>query len=251
MSDCILIKGNKYGLTIILDENVTFKSLKQTLEKKIIDAKKFFKNAKVAITFTGRDLSDKEQKELVDIITTFSDMEVTCIMDDTDTSSKNVAAKKNEVDKNDILSMGNPMSNTMGDPMAAFHKGTLRSGQQLNVEHSVIIMGDVNPGAKVTARGNVIVLGTLKGTVYVKELDGKHPFVVALSMKPMQLKIGDIMGRSPDNKEITMDTSSAEIAYVADGRICIEALNNNIYKELEYYNNEVAKNNKKGRFSNE
>ncbi|GMQ56126.1 septum site-determining protein MinC [Vallitalea sediminicola] len=246
MSDCILIKGNKYGLTIILDENVTFKDLKQTLQHKIVDAKKFFKNAKVAITFTGRDLSDKEQRELVNIITTFSDMEVTCIMDESD-SCKSAESNNDEVDKNDIFQLGNPS----GDPMAVFHKGTLRSGQQLNVEHSVIIMGDVNPGAKVTATGNVIVLGALKGTVYVKELNGKYPFVVALSMKPMQLKIGDIMGRSPDNKKLTMDTSSAEIAYIADGRICIEALNNNIYKELEYYNNEVVKNNEKGRFSNE
>ncbi|MCT4688915.1 septum site-determining protein MinC [Vallitalea sp.] len=241
MSDCILIKGNKYGLTIILDENVTFKILKQTLRNKIIDAKKFFKNAKVAITFTGRDLSDKEQKELVDIITTFSDMKVTCIMDETNSSNNDVATKKDEVDKNDILGMSNPMGNTMGDPMAVFHKGTLRSGQQLNVDHSVIIMGDVNPGAKITARGNVIVLGALKGTVYVKELDGKHPFVVALSMKPMQLKIGDIMGRSPDDKELTIDTTSAQIAYVVDGRICMETLNNNIYKELEYYDHEETK----------
>ncbi|GKX28867.1 putative septum site-determining protein MinC [Vallitalea longa] len=231
MSDCILIKGNKYGLTIILDKDVAFKDIKQNLKKKIIDAKKFFKNAKIAITFAGRELSDKEQKELVDIITIYSDMEVTCIIDES--KSNDTKSNSNQLYNNDSLQMD--------DKMAVFHKGTLRSGQQLDVEHSVIIMGDVNPGAKVVANGNVIVLGTLKGTVYANQYDGKYPFVVALSMKPMQLKIGNIMGRSPDKKESAIDTTSAEIAYVADGRICIETLNNSIYKELEYYNNEIVK----------
>lgn len=233
MSDCILIKGNKYGLTIILDKDVAFKDIKHDLKKKIVDSKKFFKNAKIAITFTGRELSDEEQKELVDIITGYSDMEVTCIIDES----------KNNKPKSNSHKLYNKDSLPVDNKMAVFHKGTLRSGQQLDVEHSVIIMGDVNPGAKVVANGNVIVLGTLKGTVYANEYDGKYPFVVALSMKPMQLRIGNIMGRSPDKKETTIDTSSAEIAYVADGRICIETISNNIYKELEYYNNEVVKNN--------
>lgn len=232
MSDCILIKGNKYGLTIILDKDTAFKDLKQTLKEKIVDAKKFFKDAKIAITFAGRDLSDKEQKELVDIITKNSDMEVTCIIDE---SNQNANGNANQLYNSDSL--------RMDDKMAVFHRGTLRSGQQLEVEHSVIIMGDVNPGAKVVANGNVIVLGALKGTVYANQNAGKYPFVVALLMKPMQLRIGDIMGRSPDNKEATIGSASAEIAYVVDGRICIETLNNNIYKELEYYNNEKVKNN--------
>lgn len=234
MGDSILIKGNKYGLTIILDENATFDDLKQTLQKKITDAKKFFKNAKVAITFTGRDLSDKEQQELINIITNFSDMEVICVMDDT-VHNKETEENSDEIDKEDLL--------TMDDKMAIFHKGTLRSGQQIEVDHSVIIMGDVNPGAKVIASGNVIVLGALKGTVYAKQQNGKYPFVVALSMEPMQLRIGNIMGRSPDNKQSTWDVSKTQIAYVEDGRICIETLNKSIYKELDYFDSQMVHHN--------
>jgi septum site-determining protein MinC len=230
MSDCILIKGNKYGLTIILDENETFQKLKETLKIKIIDSKKFFKNAKVAITFTGKELSHKQQKELVDIITNYSDMEVTCILD---SELSNVSNKNNssQIHEQELLNLNYPIS--------VFHNGTLRSGQQINVDHSIVIMGDVNPGANVIAKGNVIILGALKGNVYVKEIDGKYPFVVALSMAPMQLRIGDIMGRFPDKKEFTWDDSTAQIAYVEKGRICIETLNKNIYKELDFYNSEM------------
>ena len=42
------------------------------------------------------------------------------------------------------------------------YKGTLRSGQVLESETSIIILGDVNPGATVVSKGNVVVLGTLK-----------------------------------------------------------------------------------------
>lgn len=224
MSDCILIKGNKYGLTIILDEDAAFDLLKKTLQKKISDAKKFFKNAKVAISFKGRELSDKEQKELIHIITTYSDMEVICIMDDNADNNKQI---DEEVSKQDLMDVN--------DKMAIFHRGTLRSGQQLKIDHSIIIMGDVNPGAKVIAKGNVIILGALKGTVYAKQYNNQYPFVVALSMTPMQLKIGEIIGRSPDNNYSLADQT--QIAYVEDGRICIEALNKDIYKELENIDN--------------
>jgi septum site-determining protein MinC len=223
MSDCILIKGNKYGLTIILDENATFDLLKETLGKKISDAKKFFKNAKVAISFKGRVLSDKEQQELIHIITSSSDMEIICIMDD-ESDNKQISE---EISKKDLMDVN--------DQMAIFHRGTLRSGQQLKVDHSIIIMGDVNPGAKVIAKGNVIILGSLKGTVDAKQYNNQYPFVVALSMNPMQLRIGNIMGRSPDNNYSLADQT--QIAYVQDGRICIEALNKDIYKELENIDN--------------
>lgn len=219
MSESLLIKGNKYGLTIILDELATFDNIKETLIKKLTDAKKFFKNAKVAITFTGRELTDTEQQELIDIITNHSDMEVICIIEENGKKQQEPEAE---------------MSSSNGQ-MAVFHRGTLRSGQELAVDNSVIIIGDVNPGAKVTAGGNVIVLGALKGTVIAKGCNGKNPFIVALSMDPMQLRIGDIMGRSSAQMGGSKETSKTQIAYVEEGRICIEPLNRNIYNELEYF----------------
>ncbi|QUI23336.1 septum site-determining protein MinC [Vallitalea pronyensis] len=219
MSDSLLIKGNKYGLTIILDEQATFDNIKETLIKKITDAKKFFKDAKVAITFSGRELTDGEQQELIAIITSHSDMEVVCVMEDN---------KQKQQESIDTTSSDNGQ-------MAVFHRGTLRSGQELNVENSVIIIGDVNPGAKVSAGGNVIVLGSLKGTVITRACNGRYPFIVALSMDPMQLRIGDIIGRSSDQLDDSDEQSKTQIAYVEEGRICIEPLNRNIYNELDYF----------------
>ena len=79
-----------------------------------------------------------------------------------------------------------------------FYKGTLRSGQVLESETSVIILGDVNPGARVISKGNVIVLGTLKGNIFVGAAGNEAAFVAALSMDPMQIRIGDVIARCSD-----------------------------------------------------
>ena len=54
------------------------------------------------------------------------------------------------------------------DPKTAcmFYKGTLRSGQVFESDGSVVVLGDVNPGGKVVAKGSVIVLGSLKGNIF-------------------------------------------------------------------------------------
>ena len=82
-----------------------------------------------------------------------------------------------------------------------FYKGTLRSGQVLESETSIIILGDVNPGATVVSKGNVVVLGTLKGSIYVGAGGNENTFVAALSMDPMQIRIADYIARNSDSPE--------------------------------------------------
>ena len=38
-----------------------------------------------------------------------------------------------------------------------FHQGTVRSGEYLESPGDLLILGDVNPGAKVSAEGNIII----------------------------------------------------------------------------------------------
>lgn len=222
MKDVVLIKGNKYGLTIILDEVADFTIIKETLFKKINDAKKFFGQAKVSITFQGRELSDAEQKMLVDIIQEASDLEIICIIDET--TEEEIEPKEIMKKTEKIVSL-----NT-----AVFHRGTLRSGQELAVDSSIIIMGDVNPGAKVTAKGNIIVIGSLKGYAHAGKGGEESAFVVALDMKPTQIRIGKYIARSPDKFEKVK--TEPKIAFLENKQIFIEDINNDIYKELQLIN---------------
>ena len=61
-----------------------------------------------------------------------------------------------------------------------FYRGTLRSGQVISSESSVTIIGDVNPGAKIIAQGNIIILGALKGNVHAGCTGDRSCFVFAL-----------------------------------------------------------------------
>ena len=61
-----------------------------------------------------------------------------------------------------------------------------------------MIIGDVNPGAKIIAKGNIVILGSLKGNAYAGAAGDESCFVTALDMDPVQIKIGNVIGRSAD-----------------------------------------------------
>lgn len=123
-------------------------------------------------------------------------------------------------------------------PQCMFYKGTLRSGQVFEADGSVVILGDVNPGGKVIAKGNVIVLGNLKGNIFAGVDGNENAFVVALEMNPMQIKIGDIIARSSDaGAKIAKSKNKAKvlepkIAYVYDQNIYIEDLEQNALDDI-------------------
>jgi len=108
-----------------------------------------------------------------------------------------------------------------------FYKGTLRSGQEVLSNDSVIILGDVNPGSKVESGGNVIILGSLKGSVYAGMNGDNSSFVVALEMNPVQIRIGDFIARS-DDKQKKLSKPETKIAYVDGGNIYIDPLNKEV-----------------------
>lgn len=99
-------------------------------------------------------------------------------------------------------------------------KRTLRSGQSVEHTGHIVIIGDVNPGAKVMAGGHIIVWGRLRGTAQAGAIEAKNAFVCALQLSPMQLIIGNVISRSPSSG--TPDAIFPEMALVQDGQIVAE-----------------------------
>jgi septum site-determining protein MinC len=106
---------------------------------------------------------------------------------------------------------------------AALHARTLRSGQSLRYPGHVVIVGDVNPGAEVIAAGDVLVWGRVRGVVHAGASGDNTAVVGALSLAPMQLRIGKHIARAPDERD--RRAHGPEIARVRDGRIVIESWN--------------------------
>ena len=94
---------------------------------------------------------------------------------------------------------------------------TLRSGQLIETEHSLIIFGDVNPGAEVRAGGDIVVLGSLRGIAHAGAFEetGGGRMIFALDLRPTQLRIGSTISRGSEDP-----TTVAEVARV-DGNIIV------------------------------
>ena len=149
-SQPVVIKSSKNGINLVLDSKLPFDELLEEIKKKFIDSEKFFKDAHIAISFEGRALSQAEQFEIIEMIQQYTSITIICILDHDELMD--------EVMKRRIGAYQEEHSPQTGQ----FYKGTLRSGQQIESQTSLIVLGDVNPGAKVIAKGNIVVLGALK-----------------------------------------------------------------------------------------
>ena len=105
-------------------------------------------------------------------------------------------------------------------------------------ETAIIILGDVNPGATVVSKGNVVVLGTLKGTIHAGAAGNEGAFVAALNMNPMQIRIADAIARAADDKPDKKSRKAKEtstgpmIAYTEDGNIYMEPITKEVINDI-------------------
>lgn len=95
-------------------------------------------------------------------------------------------------------------------------RGTLRSGDHLEAEGSVLVLGDVNPGARVSAGGHVLVWGRLRGMAHAGRDGDTTARIVALQLRPLQLRIADAVARGPEDSP---PPGMAEEASLVDGMI--------------------------------
>ena len=58
----VMIKSNKYGLIVVLDDKIPFAQLLRDVADKFREASNFFKNAKMAISFSGRTLTQEQER---------------------------------------------------------------------------------------------------------------------------------------------------------------------------------------------
>ena len=237
MGEIVTIKGNRYGLNIILEEGYAFEAYAEAFQKKLEDGKKFFGDSKVSIQFEGSVLSSDQQQHLMSMIHDHTDMTVFCIIDENTPvaiPSEFEALNDQEIIETKVIKevvTDVVVKSVIPREAAVFHHGTMRSGQEIHVESGIVVLGDVNPGAKITAKGNIIVLGKLKGYAHAGSGGVHDAYIYALTMQPTQLRIGDLIARSPDKFE--RKNLTPEMAFVEDGHIVIDTVDTSIYRHFQ------------------
>jgi septum site-determining protein MinC len=100
---------------------------------------------------------------------------------------------------------------------------TLRSGQKVHSDGSIIIWGDVHESAEITAANDVVVLGRLEGLAHAGCFGDLNSTIFALTLTPRQLRIADRISRSSGK---IIKNPYPEIAYVEGEGICIKEYSN-------------------------
>lgn len=199
----VSINLKKDEILIKIDDNCEHREIIKQLKTKLTNLKKLYQNETTPIRVTGKVLKNAEMEEIKQMIKDKIDVEVNF---DTPTTLGLHSITRSY--KKDTM-----MSETK------FHKGSLRSGQKIEVEGSIIIIGDVNSGAEVVAGDNIAVLGTLRGLAHAGAKGNKEAIIAASTLDAVQLRISNIV------REIDKDEEEiAEHAYifVEDEKIVIE-----------------------------
>jgi septum site-determining protein MinC len=96
--------------------------------------------------------------------------------------------------------------------------GRVRSGQKIKVRKHFLLLGDVNPGGEITAGGDILIMGSLRGKAVAGQPDNEEAVILALDFRPTLVQIGGVPAAGlPEPSQKT-----AEFARVQDGRIVVE-----------------------------
>ena len=80
------------------------------------------------------------------------------------------------------------------------HEGTVRSGDRISSNGNLCVIGDVNPGAIISAKKNIYVWGKLLGIAFAGNGGNKNAYITSLYLSPLQLRIADVVAIGPKEK---------------------------------------------------
>lgn len=224
MKQSVIIKSFPNGIVLHLSEADTFEEILQETAIRFRESKDFFKDAKMALSIKGRKLTEEEENTLLNIISENSDIHILCLVsDDEDTDRMFIKA----ISETDFSEDGN------GNSTGQFYKGTLKNGEVLETEYSIVILGDVYPGSAIISARDIIVLGGLYGEAYAGGNGSDGHYVAALEMSPEKLKIGDFKYHAKEKSKWGIKPKvQPKIAYVKNKKIVMDSLTKELLSDM-------------------
>lgn len=203
MNNCVSIILKKDYIVIKISEDAEQRKIISALAKKLPELKKLYKDEKTPIKIVGKVLKNKEIDEIQELIKQKINVDIEFDMPKSLGLSSITRTFKQEI----------AISETK------FHKGSLRSGQKIETEGSIVILGDVNSGGEVIASDNIVVLGNLRGLAHAGAKGNKNAIIAAGNLETVQIRISNIV------KEIDRDEEPVHrqaYVYIEDDKIIIE-----------------------------
>jgi len=204
LSDIVKIKGLKSGLQLSFAKGASFDDVKANLLSKLETGNKFF--IRGTTVYVPKGYFPEDQNETLRKMFHRHGMLFS-------TELKNPGLLP-------VSRIPKVEKKSPAEKMLIVNK-TVRGGQVIQSDSSVMIFGNVNPNGQVIAGGNIDIRGTCRGIVHAGAFGDTSAFVVADRLMPMQIRIADVIARSPDDME---KANQAERASIKDGNIVIEPI---------------------------
>lgn len=200
--EACIIKGNRNGLSILIPANLEIGEVVEQLRLRLLSTQHFFEGATVNVLTENRDLEASEKEKIANAVEEFG----LVLGNDVPEKIKNTLEVTEKVSLEDETLL---------------LRRTLRSGQRIQYNGNVVVLGDINPGAEIVCSGDILVLGSLRGVAHAGCNGNVEASVFAFRLEPTQLRIANYISRSPDG-DVPQPTGP-ELARVVDNMIQISA----------------------------
>jgi septum site-determining protein MinC len=219
--EIVKLKGNRGGLQLVFAPNADFESIRDDIQRKLEEGSRFFRRG-TEIQIAPGVLSEANEAVLRKLFhrhgVLFRVEEPVEPPPRPKTEQKPAAPPKPKPEP--IVEPPKAIP-SMDEPQMLVVNRTIRSGQEIKTPGSVMICGNVNPGAQIIAGGSIDIRGACKGLVHAGAYGDTSAFIVADQLMPTQIRIADRIAQPPENMK---KPQAAERASIKDGKIVIEPM---------------------------
>lgn len=213
MTEPVILKSNKYGISLVLDPNISFEDLITAICKKFANSRSFFGKTSLILEIKGRDVSAEETAVIIEAIELNSDITVVLMSENNELKDTRM---KDSIDK---FYVDEYMEN------AKIIRGSIIKNEVMESDSSLLILGDVKSKAKVQAKGNIIIMGSLEGEAYAGFPDNTEAYIVAGDLRAKSVTIGGI------NKELKVNNKWFSRTRSDNGTMCVRVFHGDLLTE--------------------
>jgi septum site-determining protein MinC len=187
-----------------------FEDMLLLLIKKLSKGKHFYKGTTLILRMDLKSINKKQVEILKETLLTKIELK-DIVLEDIEKEIEHVNEK--------VIEKETKVFSGVNEGKTKFIRKTVRGGECIDYPGNIVIIGDINSGAEVYASGNVIVLGRIRGKVSAGTNGNAKAVIAAFLLQPEMLKIGNVIGMSPDDIE---KPSYPELAKIKNGAIIVE-----------------------------
>lgn len=226
MNQAVRIKSYPNKIVLYLDHSLDFDSLLEEIKEKFKEVSKFFGNAKMILSLTGRELTEEEEYAIIKTITACSSIEILYL-------DNPLAGKREEpAEVKPVTETKEPATKTNTETVR-FYKSSLSDGDILESPCDIVILGNVAAGASIFSQQSIYIYGGLYGEACAGYESGSEYVVSALDFKPTRVTIGEL--EYTPKKSVKWPGKShfmPQIAYIKDDKIITEQITKDLLDSL-------------------